>query len=219
MLEANTCRTHKRNTGPPLVMIFVGLKSCLAREGIKFNADGVFEIGFPFIPYIHTSATFMHEKEDFHFGVRLNISSFRPPGLRALCGFYGSQSNFSPGFAPSCSTNFNFVWSQDRQLSAKSTTLIAGLSILPGLKLFGSCPLQDAMDAQVTNWSVGGMIGLIPFTSLVVAMNQRRQIGFGGRIQVHDSGLGITASLLVDGTNPADWKYDPNKLAVGLEFG
>ena len=45
------------------------------------------------------------------------------------------------------------------------------------------------------------------------------QIGFGGKFQIAHSGLALTASLIVEGTNPGDWKFDKNKLSVGLEFG
>jgi len=200
-------------------MVFVGIKAALAREGIKFNADGAVEIGIPFIPYAYASATFMHQYEDIHYGVRLNVNSTGFPHLRALCGFYGSQSNFRPGFQPSSATNFNFTWSNERELSSKAVTVTAGLSLLPGLRIFGSLPLEEAMKAEATNWSFGGQIGLIPFTSLVLAFNQRRQIGLGGRLQISDYGLALTASLIVEGTTPTDWKYDKNKVAIGLEFG
>jgi len=200
-------------------MVFIGIKTALAREGIKFNADGALEIGIPFIPYAYASATFMHNKEDIHFGVRLNVNSTSYPSLRAICGFCGPQSNFSPGFQPSTASNFNFTWSQERELSQKATTVTAGLSLLPGVRIFGALPLEEAMKAEATNWSVGGQLGLIPYTSLVLAINNRRQIGFGSRLQFFDHGLAVTASLIVEGTTPGDWKYDKNKLAVGFEFG
>jgi len=59
---------------------------------------------------------------------------------------------------------FNFVWSQESELSVRSTTISLGTEIIPGIRLFGAMDLEGALKLKPNSWSIGAYSGLIPFT-------------------------------------------------------
>lgn len=198
---------------------FVGLKTAMTREKIKFNGDLMFETGIPVVPKLIANATFMHEMDDFQFGVRLNMSTLGIPGIQAIGGICPLLSNYNPGFPASVAPNFNFVWSPEHQPSVRSTTFTAGISPVPGVKVFGSLPLDDVLHTRLWTWSAGVYYGLLPFTSLVLAFNDRRELGLGGRVQLMNSKLALTASIIVETQGPGSFEPDKHRLALGFEIG
>jgi len=191
-------------------MVRIGLKVALAKNDVRINADAELEVGPSIPPSGYSSATFMLNSDTFHYGVRLHTMY---PHLQGLCGFYGNNSNLSPGYPPSLTPTFNFVWTQERDLSLRSTTISLGTEINPGIMVVGAMDLEGALKLNPNSWSIGAYYGLLPFTWLTMVYTSQSKLGLGAKRFLSPNGLCLTAAALFDsGTLGTD------KCRIGFEF-